>query len=329
MAHQNFLASATEIKRFYRLAGFTFCLKFANPALVEALSLALKHLEIGEIDCDLPTVCIWDSFSTHSPSIEFPWPENSYAMRGEVLGYNDERIHTVVDVPAKMLQMFDKERNLALLWIKDHRELPEWVRGCPLQFIIHWWMRMQGHQLTHAAVVGTAQGGALLAGKGGAGKSTTCLSCMKAGMKYVSEDYCVLSDVPNIWAYCVYNSAKIKEETLNWFPELEKQIENGQRAKGDKAFLFHHKFQPEAILSGCPLKAIISLKIEETEDSWLKPTHPAGVIAALSASTLWQLTHTGPDVFNHLRRIAEALPCYTLHLGSDLMQAPKLIGGLL
>lgn len=321
--------TAEETKRFYRIAGFTVCLKFAGSAMVDILTSALRHLEVGAFDdCDL-TICLWDSVSTDSSPVEFPWASNFYDLRGEVIGYNSGRIYTVVDIHTKALHVFDKERKLALYWIKDSRDLPWWVQGSPLQLILHWWMRTQGIQLTHAAAVGYSHGGVLLTGKSGAGKSTTSLACMQAGMKYISEDYCLLSDLPELWAYSVYNSAKIGAKTLQWFPELETQIENRARAKEDKAFLFHHKFQPEKILPKCPLKALLTLQIGVTKESWLEPIAPDSAVAALSISTMWQLTHTGPTVFKHLKRVAENLPCYLLHLGSDLTQAPKLIEKLL
>ena len=95
--------------------------------------------------------------------------------------------------------------------------------------------------------------------------------------------------------------------------------------KKTKTFLFHYKFQPEKILLECPLRALIVLKIDETKDSWLEPVDSKMAVAALTISTMWPLTHTGSPVFQHLKRVAGALPCYQLHLGSDLMQAPKLI----
>ena len=240
-AYQKFvkaISNVEEIKVFYRLAGFTLCLKFAGRAMLDALTLALKHLEIEALDkCDL-TICIWDSSSTHTPFIELPLTGIPHDFRGEVHGYNNDRIYTVIDIHTKVLHIFDKRQNLALYWIKDRMELPWWIGGSPLQLILHWWMRARGHQLTHAAVVGHPQGGVLLAGNSGAGKSTTTLACMKWGMQYVSEDYCLISDLPEIWAYSVYNSAKIAEKTLQWFPELARHVENSQRAKEDKNVSF-------------------------------------------------------------------------------------------
>lgn len=329
-AYERFLTAirnAGEINRFYRLAGFTFCLKFAGNSMVDLLTPALKHLEVSESVLPDLTICLWDSASTGTSILQDHWPLSG--TRGEVFGLNCEEIYTVFDIHTKVLNVFAKERNLALYWLKDGRDLPWWISGSPLQLILHWWMREKGHQLTHAAAVGWAHGGVVLAGKSGSGKSTTALSCMRAGMSYVSEDYCLLSDLPKIQAYSVYNSAKLDSKTLRWFPELEKQVENQNRAEGDKAFLFHQKFQPERIAMSVPVKAILTVKIVEDFDSWLEPIDIKEGVSALSVSTMWQLTHTGPAVFKHLKRVVEALPCYRLHVGSDLERIPKVIGKIL
>ncbi len=331
-AYENFLASVQqtqEIRKFYQLADFTLCLTFAGGALIDFLTPALQHLEIARSEKADLTICIWDGTSSQTPPIEIPWPSHSYALRGQVIGYNNERIYTVFDEQMQILQVFDKERHLALYWIKNRGAVPWWIGTSPLLFILNWWMRTRRYQLTHAAAVGYPEGGVLLAGKSGSGKSTTSLACMKAGMQYVSEDYCLLGDFPEMRVHSLYNSAKVAIQTLHLFPELQKQVETAERLEGDKFFFFHHKFQPEKILASCPLKALLTLKIEKTEESWLEAISPHEAIASLSVTTLWQLSHSGPAVFQHLKRVAEGLPCYRLHLGSDLAQVPQLIGKLL
>jgi hypothetical protein len=327
---QTALSCAGEIRRFYRLAGFTICLKFAGDAMVEPLTAALGHLEVELSESWDYSICIWDGFSTKTPLLSFPWAPNRYALRGEVLGYDCVRVHTVVDIHTRVLHLFDREENLGLYWISDFRRLPWWINGSPLQLHLHWWMQTRGYQLTHAASVGDERGGILLAGKGGSGKSTTALACMREGMKYVSEDYCLLSPPTNeVWAYSVYNSAKLEENTLRWFPQLKEKVVNPNRNKEEKAFLFHHEFQPEKLLLGCPLKALVALKIGEGSESRLEPLSHREAVTALSVSTMWQLTHTGPVVFDHLKRVAEKLPCYRLLLGTDLTQGAQIIGSLL
>jgi len=327
LAHENFLSSANgreEVRIFYKIAGFAISLVFAGRELVDSLTSALAHLKTEPSEHPDFTLCVWDS-----PHGELPWSPYSVKSRGEVDGYNTDQIYTVLDVHTKVLHLFDKRRHLALYWVKDRTQLPWWIGGSPLQLLFHWWLRDRGIQLTHAAAVGYSKGAVLLAGKSGSGKSTTSLSCMKAGMSYLSEDYCLLTDLPDIWVHTIYNSAKIEERTLQQFPELEKQIENPHRKKGDKGFLFHSKFQPEKILQAAPLKALLTLKIEARKESYLEPIFPDEAIGPLSISTMWQLTHTGPTVFNHLKRVAQSLPCYRLHLGSDLEDAPHWIEELL
>jgi hypothetical protein len=331
-AHENFLgalANVQEVVKYYTLMDYTICLKFAGNAFVDILTPALSHLEIHKTDdrpCDV-TICIWDSISTNSPFLKFP---NFYcALRGEVAKYNDDRMCTVVDIHTKALNVFDKDRGLALYWIHDHKQLPWWASGSPLQLILHWAMREKGCQLLHAGAVGYPEGGVLLAGKSGSGKSTTVLSCLKAGMKLVSEDYCFVTDLPNISAYNVYNSSKLEQNTLNLFPELKAHIANAKRTENEKAFLYHHQFQPEKILLHFPIKAIVTLQIEDIADSWIESIDFKNVIGPLSLSTMWQLTHTGPKVFSHLKRISEALPCYAMHLGKDQEKIPRLLEALL
>lgn len=332
LAYRNFLAgleTTPQVKKYYYLAGFTVCLHFAGEVLVDFLTSALCHLEVEPSPhCGL-TICIWDAISTNTPPFAILWPQNSYTVHGNVVGYNSDRIHTVFDPNMNILQSFDHERNLALYWIKDRQKCPWWIGASPLLFIVHWWMKTRKLQVTHAGAVGYLEGGVLFAGKSGAGKSTTSLSCMKAGMKYVSEDYCILSDLPQIKAFSLYNSAKVTETTLGLFPELGKHIKNPERLKGDKACLFYYKFQPQSVLVSFPLKALITLKIFDSNDSRLELIDPKEAVASLSGTTLWQLANTGPSVFNHLKRVAEALPCYRLYLGRDLDQPPKLIEKLL
>ncbi|PIZ04602.1 MAG: hypothetical protein COY58_02295 [Gammaproteobacteria bacterium CG_4_10_14_0_8_um_filter_38_16] len=332
LAHQNFLGAvsrAQKTKRFYQLAGLSFCVQFAGDEMMHRLTPALQHLAINQrASCDL-TICVWDSVSTQTPVIPLPTAHQDYALRGEILKYNNDRIYALLDIHTKVLHLYDKERNIALYYIHDARKLPWWIGGSPFLPILHWWMRTHTYQFVHAAVVGYPENGILFSGKSGTGKSTTALACMKAGMKLVSEDYCVVSDLPNVIAHSIYNSAKIEEKTLNWFPEIKTHITNINRSINEKAFIYHHQFQPEKILLHCPIKAIVILKIENSKKSWLEPIDSHSALTSLSVSTMWQLTHSGLTTLTHLKKLVSTLQCYQLHVGSNVMQAPALLETIL
>jgi hypothetical protein len=325
LAYENFLLSLGqngEKKKFYRVADFTFCLQFAGETLIDFLTPALAHLEVTPCEADL-TLSIWEG------NVLFPWKAGAFTFRGHPIEYQSSVIHTSFNEELNVLQMLDKENKRALYCVQDRAKTPWWVGASPFLFIFHWWMKEKGIQLTHGAVVGHVGGSVLLAGKGGSGKSTTALACMKGGMSYVSEDYCLLSSSSQVTAHSLYNSAKVRESTLRFFPELAAYIENEDRPRGEKGFFFHHKFQPEKIVQKAPLKAIVTLKIEEIDQSFLEPINSIEAMASLSATTLWQLPDTGPSVFGRLKKIALSLPCYRLHLGKDFDAIPQLIEKIL
>lgn len=330
-AHQIFLTASTKtnlIEKYYKIAGFTVRLQFLHTAWLNLITPALAHLECAPSKSFDLTICIWDSVSTKTPEINYPWSQQDVSLRGEISGYNTPNIFTIVDVHTQALTMLNRKENIACYWIRDIHSLPWWISGSPLQQILHWWMRDHGLQLTHAAAVGYPEGGVILAGRGGSGKSTTALACLTAGMYYVSEDYCFISKSEKPYVYSVYNSAKLEDKSLAFFPELKPQVANRQRQIGDKALIFHHQFQPEKMLVGMPLKAIVVLKVQSLSKSRIQKISADVAFPALALSTLWQLTHTGIKSFEHLKKLTMSLPCYYLELGEDIQNIPAIISEL-
>jgi hypothetical protein len=330
-SYKTFLTACTKknlIEKYYKIAGFTIKLQFLHTAWLNLITPALAHLECASSKFFDLTICIWDSVSTNTPEIVYPWSQQDVSLRGEISGYNTQNIFTIVDVHTQALTMLNRKQNIACYWIRDIHSLPWWVSGSPLQQILHWWMRDRGLQLTHAAAVGYPEGGVILAGRGGSGKSTTALACLTAGMYYVSEDYCFISKLPNPYVYSVYNSAKLEDKSLAFFPELKPQIANKRRQTSDKALIFHHQFQPEKMLVGMPLKAIIVLKVQALPKSRIQKISADAAFPALALSTLWQLTHAGIKSFEHLKKLTMSLPCYYLELGEDIQEIPAIISEL-
>src|SRR5436190_545935 len=82
------------------------------------------------------------------------------------------------------VQVFDRTRRLAVVWVWDARTLAAADCCRPLLRLLHWWLADQPWQLVHGAAVGAAAGGVLVTGVGGAGKSTTALACVSAGWRH-------------------------------------------------------------------------------------------------------------------------------------------------
>lgn len=323
------IASGGSIEHFYCIGNFTVRLCFAGPALLPYMTSALAHLAIEPIPDPTLTICLWDSTSTHTLMPPPPWQADDYRERGEIRGFNNERIHTTFQVGPNALSILDAERNLAIYWVKTTKQIPYWETGSPLRTIFHVWMSQQGVQLIHAGAVGVPSGGVLLVGKGGSGKSTTALSCLNSELFYASDDYCLLAPEPTPTVFSIYSTGKKNADDVQRLPFLTSLISNRDRLDSEKALYFLNEHFPKKILPSFPLRAILIPQVTGQTETTLKAASPAAGLSALAPSTIFQLSGAGRTAFQGMGKIIKQLPCYYLNLGTDVAQIPDVILGLL
>jgi hypothetical protein len=328
--HQAFqcaTGSTGTVDRYYQLGGYVVRLRFAGNALVSVLSQALSHLAIAAAQPDL-TICLWDSASTGVRIPPTPW-RSHYAARGEVEGYNTDRVYTVYEHESCGLSMLDNARNLAVLWVAEPGRIPYWVKGSPLRTILHWWMDGHGRQLVHSAAVGTGGRGALITGKSGSGKSTTALACLESGLLYAGDDYVIVREDPVPQAFSLYNTAKIVPQRLHSFPRLAAHIDNADRLDTEKALVFLAGLPAMKLSAGFPLNAILVPRVTGLRDTLIRKVSPAVSLAALAPSTIFAHPRGGEAEFRFLAKLVKRLPAFVIECGTDLAQIPRAITNLL
>lgn len=330
-------AAAGTVTRRFRIDRYVVRLDFAGPALVESLTPALAHLEIPADDAppDL-TVCIWDSASTDTSWPKMPWfaaaghvdsagrkIDNLYTPRGDVRGYCTDRI--AMHVGDRLFSLLDSERAVGIYWCDDVATLPLWERGAPLRAILHWWLRARGLQLVHAGAIGTPAGAVLLAGKGGSGKSTTALTALRHGLRYLSDDYSLIALDPAPSVHSLYNTAKVRPDNLERVPHLRDAVVNADALGAEKALFFVHRSFPELVTRSLPLRAILLPRVTGLRDTTVTPASSRESLAALSLSTLHQLAGSGRELLQTIARLVAAVPTHHLNLGTDLAQIPTTL----
>lgn len=324
---------------YYNLGGQTICLSFAGSTLVSYIAPALAHLKTEPVANPELTVCLWDSVSTNTPlpmlatdslsllRSEF-WARLDTRM--EIKNYNSDRIYSTFNLGSNVLSILDTQENMALYWTEDASLLPYWDRGSPLRGILNWWTSQRNLQFVHGGAVGNSQGGVLLAGKGGSGKSSTALSCLNSELVYASDDYCLVETDPEPIVYSLYNTAKLKgKKDLERFPHLAPMISNPDRLDEEKAMIFVQSHFPEKIVNQLPLKAILVPRVTGQLNTRVKPTSSMVALKALAPSTIFQLPKTGKIAFARMSQLVKQLPCYVLELGTDIPQIPQTIINLL
>jgi hypothetical protein len=329
VSQKSIAASVGQINYFYQIAESKICLSFAGKGLVSAIAPALAHLVIPTVNNPDLTIVLWDSKTTQTPMPPPVWQREELQKRGEISSLSNDRICTYFQWGANALSVLDLKRNLGIYWVNKPEELPYWETGSPLKNIFQQWFSQSHKQMIHAGAVGLSTGGVLIVGKGGMGKSTTALTCLKSDLFYLSDDYTLVSVDSLPHAYSLYSSAKKKPNDIERLPWLKPLIHNSNHLDQEKALYFLAEYFSERIINNFPIKAILIPRIMGQVDSKLEPTSAIAALTALVPSTIKQLPGTGKEACDRMTQLTQKLPSYYLNLGTDLAQIPQVILNLL
>lgn len=323
------------IDHFFHIGGQRIQLRFAGPALIGKIRPALAHLEIDAVAKPDLTINLFDSHSTATPLplllgslvelLRYRWWE-WLDTRREIKGYHGERIWSVFHLGPDILSILDTATDEAIYWVEDAATIPYYEKGYPLTTLLNWWLGRRDHFFVHAAAFGRPDGGVLLPGMGGSGKSTTTLACVRAGLPIVADDYCVIGPGDRPMAYSLYNTVKLKgDEDVRRFAELAPYISNPDRTADEKAMIFLHECFRDQIMVDMPIKALLIPRIKGKPGTDFTPAPSIAAMKALAPSTIFQLAGNGPASFKRMAQLVRALPTYHADLGSDIARIPAAI----
>ena len=315
-------------QRTFDLGGHRIEMQFAGRKLLNPMTRALAHCAARTDGPAELRVCFFDTESTGTAMVPPAWSPDQYTGGGQIAGFCDERVETSYHVGWDVFQCLDRERQVALYWTPSWRLLPWWEVSFPLRVILHWWLRDTELQPVHAAAVGNADGGVLIAGACGAGKSTTALSCLGSRLRYAGDDYTLAQVEPAPYVHCLYNSAKLDTEGLERLPHLAASVENRGRLDREKALLFLYESQPAALIGGFPVRAVVVPEVTGRRDTAVEPAAQSLAMLALGPTTTRHLPAARARTVAKLIRLTKSAGCYKLLAGTDLAQIPEALTGL-
>ncbi|HMF82915.1 MAG TPA: hypothetical protein VKI01_06540 [Acidimicrobiia bacterium] len=223
------------------------------------------------------------------------------------------------------LSVIDRTRQTALHYFPDPSDVPWYQRATPLKDIVQAWTRSNELQLIHAGAVGNHDGGVLIAGVAGSGKSTTSLACLHGGLAFAGDDY-VLVDVERAFVHSLYSSAKLEWDNLDQHPDLFQPANSRADAK---ALAFLARDAPERIAGGYPLRALLLPTITGREETRAVPTTAARALLGLAPSTMLQMPGNDQASLGAMTRLVRRIPAFRLELGTDLTAIPGVVEAVL
>ncbi len=319
------------IERCYQLAGRPLRVLFAGETMLRRFAPALEHLRVPDAPDGAHTVSVWDAASTGTEPAPVSVPEES--PLGTVFTHSDLTRRALYMVGLRSLSVFDAEANASWYWTGDAARLPGWECASPIRHVLHWWLSSQGLQQVHGGSIGTERGAVLIVGRGGRGKSTTTLSALGSGLKYVGDDYVAVELATKPIVHSLYNAGKLEPHHLARFPHLRELAtldvsDPLTDFEKPKAIVYVHAHFPAQTVASLPLVGIVIPTIDLSQPTAIVPASRGEALRGLAPSTLLQLHVGDQSLLSGLTELVGQLPAFTLRLGPDVESVGPLIASL-
>ena len=333
-------AAPNPVDGWFRFGTRHVRVRFATAELKAVMSSGIAHLAVPPAASADLNLHVWDSATSGADPLPAPTTEKcvprSSGDSTDVhcdYGFVADRYQFCFSYSQSGIKynFLDHKTGNAYYWTPNYKELPAYEVAAPFRLTLHWWLRSAQCYLIHAGVVGTASGGVLVGGRGGSGKSTTCLTCASAGMWYASDDYVAVATEPSPVAYSLYCSAKLDDDSLMRFPELASRVVNPQRQEYDKAILFLPPGNVDgfSVVTQLPLVGIVMPQISHAAVPKITKEHASVALQGLGPSSMMQMPGATNAEFKVVAELARQLPTYRLDLAPEMEEVPGLISELI
>jgi hypothetical protein len=311
----------------YRIADAPVRLEFAGTALADLIEGAFAHLAAPAAEPAL-TVRVWDSATTGTEA-----PALAEELPDVTDGTGPVAYHEHGDFQAlarwRTVSAYDAAASTAWFWAPSAGSMLSWDWASPLRSILHWWLARRGILQVHGGAVGFEDGGLLLVGRGGSGKSTSTLSTIGSELLYAGDDFVALERGETPRVHSLYSSGKLEPHHSLRFPNLAAALVDFARADDEKVIFHVNERFPGTTSRGFPLRAVVVPRVVGGPTTRVVPASPATALAALAPSTVFQLHPPQADALQAMADIVRRVPAFMLELGTDVSQIPTVLAGLL
>ena len=309
-----------------RLGDTSLSLKFKSPTLSSRFGPALAHLASGDL---APTfhATVWEPVQADKPLPPFPWPRDIYRGCGEMPGYSEGRIYIHFDVPMQALTVVDVAAGHACYVNRAPEALPEYECAGPLRWLFHSIAVNRGGALVHAGAVAHGESAALITGPRGAGKSTTVLSCVAAGLSYLGDDRCLVQNDSSPQVFSVYSSAKVLASEIDRFPipGLQNAAFQIQSPAEPKIVVQVDRIAPHRMARRANIACVICPVVTGAERSRLLRIPTAEAVRLLLAEIVGHSPVTAGRSLSNLIEICRQRPAYRLEAGTNLREVADVV----
>lgn len=183
----------------------------------------------------------------------------------------------------------------------------------------------------HATALEYQGRGILIPGYSGQGKTTAFLSLLRAGFRYLSDDYPLLRDRGTHMELLAFPmKIDVTDRSVEFFPELRGAAPGVLQQGICKKFFQSEDIYAGSMGSSCTPAMIMFPQVVDIPHSCLEPLSKSRALEAIMPQGLLVYDQAvARQEFQALSKLVRQVDCYRLHFGRDILDLPKLITPLL
>jgi hypothetical protein len=322
-------AAAEGCREFnLQVAGYPVRIRVAGKAYAEIVAASMGHLARNDATDREPqlTVDVWDVEETGVAAPQRAEPDYSappILMKtsddGRFVG--EERHHGMV--------WLDRTCDRIVGFTKSVNRLNLDERARPFHKMLSAWLEDRGVQFVHSGLITHAGKGILFVGNGGAGKSTSSISCLRAGMGYLGDDFIGLGIEDGRFAgHGLYASCLLNVHHIKRFPDLQPLAHAPHYDYEQKFVLYLTEAFPNCLRQHIAIDAIMLPRVVDAEVTTFRPAKKAETLMAIAPTSVMLLPRPNRAAFERLTQLVQNTPSYWLELGRNVDRIPAAVQAL-
>lgn len=334
---KNLLLSDDSIKKYINVAGCKIELEFCHSKLEEEFFFTLAHNEIFENeDPDFKIIVTTEIPKGLFANINIELKKQFHKSEiAPIYFYKSDKYlitcNFELNGDVSLIYYYNIDNKTAYVWANvDLIEKDEFggiANTASFRTIFSWVLSEKNLFLIHAGGVGLENGGLILPGKSGCGKSSTSSICANNNLLMAGDDTVVISNDSEPMVYSLYCVARIFPEDFKYYPKFTSSF--ALRSDIKKGINFA-KTDQNLLIKKFPLKAIVfPEKTKNTHQKYF-PISKIEALRRMTASSFYIFPRKNNQFeFNAFSQILDKVPCFVLELGSDRNSIPSTIEEIL
>jgi len=212
---------------------------------------------------------------------------------------------------------------------------PEQLPATLIEYVFHLalieLLRRPGLYTIHATALEYHGCAVLIPGNSGRGKTTSFISLLRSGYRYLSDDHPLLHDSgAQIEVLPFPIKINVTDATVQFFPELREATEQVLHPGFPKRYFYADDLYPTTVGERCQPAIVLFPHVVDAPQSHLELLPKSRALEALLPQALLVYDQeVARREFQVLARLVQQVDCYRLHFGRDILDLPKLITPLL